>query len=76
MSLLLSHWYPGSCVVLDCIDSFALFLTLWSSTDFFQNELFPKLLSGAFSECHTVNQYSVGHDLGSTKVTARKSGKL
>ena len=24
VSLLLSHWYPGSCVVLDCIDSWSL----------------------------------------------------
>ena len=36
----LSHWYPGSCVVLNCIDSssFAPLLTL-SSADFFQNQL-------------------------------------
>ena len=30
------------------------FLLLLSSTDFFQKELFQKILSGTQSECHTV----------------------
>ena len=35
MSLSLSHWYPGSGVVLDCIDSLSLHSYLLSGYDCF-----------------------------------------
>ena len=37
VSLSLSHWYPESCVVLDCIDSSSLHPYLPNTANYFKN---------------------------------------
>ena len=58
VSLSLSHWYPGSGVVLDCIDSWSLHLYL----------LWGELLWLAFVHCplsnvHCVSSISLSHSI-------------
>ena len=60
MTLLFSHWYPWSGVVLDCID-FALFLTLYfSACGSFSNaklELYKKGLKCYFKVCKNILKF-------------------
>ena len=69
MSLSLSHWYPGSGVVLDCIDSrslhpyLLLFLVLFGA-----DHLFRKILSGIPLVSNNLDpdqaRHYVGPDMG------------
>ena len=88
MSLSLSHWYPGSGVVLDCIDSCSLhpYLLLYLVL-FGADHLFRKKISGIPSVSNSLDpdpaRHYVGPDLGpnclqrlSADITCRQGVKI